>query len=59
MASLMDRLARFVASGDAAVRGQLEQADAFGQLKAAAAKVRLKLGVKAARRATGKPDTLA
>ena len=40
MASLMDRLARFVASGDMAVRGQLESADAFGQLKAAAAKVR-------------------
>lgn len=39
MASLMDRLARFVASGNAAVRAQLEQADVFGQLKAAAAKV--------------------
>lgn len=39
MASLMDRLARFVAGGDPAVRQQLEEADAFGRLKAAGAKV--------------------
>lgn len=39
MASLMDRLARFVAGGDPAVRRQLDEADAFGRLKAAAGKV--------------------
>lgn len=39
MASLMDRLARFVANGDPSVRAQLDEADAFGRLKAAAGKV--------------------
>ena len=39
MASLMDRLARFVAAGNAVVRAQLDEADAFSRLQAAAGKV--------------------